>query len=280
VLNDAIESARPAIRIAKHHFRVELPTQPLELVGDSTRLSQVFQNLLDNAAKYTPSGGNIDLLVEEAGHRARVRIRDTGIGIPAELQTRIFELFTRVHPSENIKTSGLGIGLSLAKKLVELHGGQLEVRSEGLDKGSEFIVTLPLVATSHVLPDTNAAATSTQSTTKRVLVVDDNRDAAQSLGMLIEVMGSEVRVAFDGAKALEIAKELDPNIVLLDIGMPGMDGYEVARRLRSSARGGEMTIVALTGWGQKEDKQKAFDAGFDKHFTKPIDMNALAELVG
>jgi len=279
VLNDAIETARPAIEAAEHRFTVNLPTQPLELAGDPTRLSQVFQNILNNAAKYTPPGGAIDLALEREGQHARVRIRDTGIGIPVELQTRIFELFTRAHPSEKMKTSGLGIGLSLAKKLVELHGGQIEVRSEGLGTGSEFVVTLPLAAASHAVEATREAATSGESTAKRVLVVDDNRDAAESLGMLIEVMGSEVRVTFDGAKALEVAKEFAPDIVLLDIGMPGMDGYEVARRLRSSERGSEMTLVALTGWGQKEDKQIAFEAGFDKHFTKPIDPNALTELV-
>jgi CheY-like chemotaxis protein/two-component sensor histidine kinase len=279
VLNDAIEAARPAIEAAGHRLTVRLPRETVELVGDSTRLSQVFQNILNNAAKYTPNHGSVELELERHGKRAHVRIRDSGIGIPVDMQSRIFDLFTRAHPSEGIKTSGLGIGLALAKKLVELHGGEIEVRSEGLGKGSEFAVTLPLVESSSITAPEAQMEMTKQPAKRRVLVVDDNRDAAESLGMLLEVMGSEVTVTFDGAKAIELASTLKPDIVLLDIGMPVMDGYEVARRLRAIDGGAKMLLVALTGWGQKEDKQLALEAGFDKHFTKPIDPNALAELI-
>jgi PAS domain S-box-containing protein len=280
VLSDAIEAARPAMQAAEHHFTAHLPEKDVHVMGDATRLSQVFQNVLNNAAKYTPNKGRIELELQSQGRAACVHIRDSGIGIPLDMQLRVFDLFTRVHPSESIKTSGLGIGLALAKKLVELQGGQIEVRSEGLGKGSEFTITLPIIQTPSLMATAQEGATiGNELQKRRVLVVDDNRDAAESLGMLLEVMGCEVAVGFDGPTALELAKTFQPDLVLLDIGMPGMDGYAVAKQLRASARGNQMLLVALTGWGQKEDKQIAILAGFDKHFTKPIDPNALATLV-
>lgn len=281
VLTDAIEAARPAIEASEHRLTVQLPARNMQLNGDSTRLSQVFQNILNNAAKYTPKGGSIALDVERDGDQARVRIRDSGVGIPVEMQSRIFELFTRAHAGEGIKTSGLGIGLALAKELAELHGGRIEVRSEGVGRGSEFTVTLPLLETRLVVAadEPSASAINTGADKRRVLIVDDNRDAAESLGMLLQVYGCEVAVCFDGNEALEVARDFKPEVVLLDIGMPGMDGYETARHLRASERGSEMLIVALTGWGQKEDKQLAQEAGFDRHFTKPIDPSALADLL-
>jgi PAS domain S-box-containing protein len=280
VLTDAIEAARPAIEAAEHRLTVQLPAHSMQIQGDGTRLSQVFQNLLNNAAKYTPKGGSITLYVEREGVEARVRVRDTGIGIPAALQSRIFELFTRVHPSNAIKTSGLGIGLALAKQLVELHGGRIDVHSEGAGAGSEFVVTLPLLAAAdELLPLPAAAATNAGEIERRVLIVDDNRDAAESLAMLLGLSGCQVALAFDGLAAIATAATFQPDVVLLDIGMPGMDGYETARRLRSTADGSRMLLVALTGWGQQEDKQQAIEAGFDEHFTKPMDSAVLAALL-
>ena len=281
VLTDAIETARPAIEAAQHSLDVHLPAESMQLQGDATRIAQVFHNVLNNAAKYTPRRGNITVSVERVGVEARVRIRDTGIGIPREMQSRIFDLFTRAHPSEEIKISGLGIGLALAKQLVELHGGRIDVHSEGAGAGSEFIVTLPLyVSLASAVPASPASsALNTQARERRLLVVDDNRDAAESLAMLLQLSGCQVKVAFDGATCLQIAETFHPDLVLLDIGMPGMDGYETARRLRASARGAEMLLVALTGWGQKEDKQRAMEAGFDEHFTKPMDPVVLERLL-
>jgi CheY-like chemotaxis protein len=240
----------------------------------------VFQNLLNNAAKYTPKGGTITLYVERAGAEARVSVRDTGIGIPTGMQSRIFELFTRVHPSNAIKTSGLGIGLALAKQLVELHGGRIEVRSDGAGAGSEFVVTLPLIAAAdELVPPPAAAAANADNVERRVLIVDDNRDAAESLALLLGLAGCQVALAFDGMAAIATAATFRPDVVLLDIGMPGMDGYETARHLRATADGSNMLLVALTGWGQEEDKQQAIDAGFDEHFTKPMDSGVLAALM-
>ena len=252
---------------------------PLHLEGDGTRLSQVFQNLLDNAAKYTPSGGTITLRAELRGDRIVVSVRDTGIGISPEAKARVFELFTRVHPSDHIKTSGLGIGLSLARKLIELHMGEIEVRSEGVGTGSEFIVTLPAAAALAAPKQDTASPRVAPGTRRRVMVVDDNRDAAESLGMLLEMENCTVSVAFDGPQALEALPAFHPDIVLLDIGMPGMDGYELARRMRTTPGGTELVLVALTGWGQADDKKRAMDAGFDEHLTKPVDPDLLARVI-
>jgi CheY-like chemotaxis protein len=257
---------------------VELPDAALQLEGDATRLSQVFQNLLDNAAKYTPSGGTITLKVEQAGGEIRISVRDTGIGIAPELHPRVFELFTRVHPTDRIKTSGLGIGLSLARKLIELHLGTIEVRSEGPGLGSEFIVTLPALAPAAAPAGSVADAAPKRAKPEnvhRVLVVDDNSDAAESLGMLLEMENCKVSVAFDGTCALEVMDTFKPDIALLDIGMPGMDGYELARRIRATPRGRNVVLVALTGWGQADDKKRAAEAGFDEHLTKPVDPDLL-----
>jgi PAS domain S-box-containing protein len=281
VLTDAIETIRPAIEAAEHSLTVHLPAENMQVQGDATRLSQVFQNILSNAAKYTQRHGSITLRVEREGVEARVRIRDNGMGIPIEMQSRIFDLFTRVHPTNEIKISGLGIGLALAKQLVELHAGRIEVHSKGAGTGSEFVVTLPLVGSLASAVPTPAVPSSMSlaSGHRRVLVVDDNRDAAESLGMLLRLSGCHVEVAFDGFAALEIVEAFKPEVVLLDIGMPGLDGYETARRLRKSTRGKDMLIVALTGWGQKEDKQRALDAGFDEHLTKPMDPAVLERLL-
>jgi len=281
VIDDALEAAAPAIEAGNHRLVVDVPGASLQLEGDATRLSQVFQNLLDNAAKYTPPGGTITLRAEQRGEQIVVSVRDSGIGIAADAQPRVFELFTRVHPNDRIKTSGLGIGLSLAKKLVELHMGDIEVRSEGFGLGSEFIVTLPaMTAAQAPAPGAEPMVTRIRpDTSRRVLVVDDNRDAAESLGMLLELEQCKVSVAYDGLRALELLETFKPEVALLDIGMPGMDGYELARRIRATQRGRDVLLVALTGWGQADDKKRAAEAGFDEHLTKPVDPELLSRVL-
>jgi PAS domain S-box-containing protein len=283
VLDDALEAAAPAIEAGNHRLQVDTPSEDLRLEGDATRLSQVFQNLLDNAAKYTPSGGTITLTAARVGDQIQVSVRDTGIGIASEMHPRLFELFTRVHPNDRIKTSGLGIGLSLAKKLVELHLGTIEVRSNGAGMGSEFIVTLPsptvAAETAQNAASTGSGPRAKPESMQRVLVVDDNCDAAESLGMLLEMEGFKVSVAYDGVGALAALESFEPDIALLDIGMPGMDGYELARRIRATPRGRNLMLVALTGWGQAEDKKRSADAGFDEHLTKPVDPEMLSRVI-
>jgi len=283
VLDDALEAVAPAIEAGNHRLQVDVPGAALQLEGDPTRLSQVFQNLLDNAAKYTPPGGIITVHAGQVGDHIQVSVRDNGIGISSDMHPRVFELFTRVHPGDRIKTSGLGIGLSLAKKLIELHLGKIEVRSDGPGKGSEFIFSLPALAVATVpTPKATAELLGTRAKVEnrpRVLIVDDNRDAAESLGMLLEMENCEVSVAFDGLQALETLDSFKPDIALLDIGMPGMDGYELARRIRATAWGRTLVLVALTGWGQADDKKRAVDAGFDEHLTKPVDPDLLTRVL-
>jgi DNA-binding response OmpR family regulator len=280
-ITDALEAARPVIDANRHALSVELPPEFLLVNGDATRLSQVFQNLLVNAAKYTPQGGRIALRTECIDDEVRISVLDTGIGIAKELQPRVFDLFTRVHPEERIKTSGLGIGLALAKRLVEMHGGRLELHSKGPGMGSEFVVSLPLCSSttrSAQAVDAVSGPSASQST-KRVLIVDDNKDAAESLAMILQMDGSIVQIAENGSQALKDFVQFAPDVVLLDIGLPDLDGYEVARRMRESARVDRVLLVALTGWGQAEDKRRAIEAGFDEHLTKPVDPEILRVLL-
>jgi CheY-like chemotaxis protein len=272
VLEDALEAVTGSLRARGHRFLAELPDEDIPLDGDATRLSQVFQNLLDNAAKYTPEGGEIRLRALRDGNRAVVSVRDNGIGVPSGMQSRIFDMFTRAHPSDRIKSSGLGIGLALARQLVRLHEGHIEVRSEGNGRGSEFVVTLPVSQSKPMEgPVTERVSTAAKQAKQRILVVDDNRDAAESLAMILGMSGSDVDVALGGPQALEKIATFAPDIVFMDIGMPGMDGYEVAERIRAVPSCDQLVLVALTGWGQAEDRERAMKAGFDQHLTKPVD---------
>ncbi|HVF62127.1 MAG TPA: ATP-binding protein [Thermoanaerobaculia bacterium] len=281
VVRSAVETSRPLIEAAGHQLTVAVPPEPLTLEGDPVRLAQVFANLLNNAAKYTDDGGRICLTVRrEGGDAIAVSVRDTGTGISADMLPRVFELFTQVDRSAGRAQGGLGIGLTLVKSLVEMHGGSVEAHSEGPGRGSEFVVRLPLSAAPRRAgepgPEERPPAILAL---RRVLVVDDNRDAAESLAMLLKLLGSEVHVAYDGPGALEAVTSYRPSVVLLDIGMPGMDGHEVARRIRSQPELQDVALIAITGWGQEEDRRRSHEAGFDSHLIKPVDVGALEGLL-
>jgi CheY-like chemotaxis protein len=278
IVDRAVETARPLIEQRRHELSVSAPPEPVWLHGDAARLEQVVVNLLTNAAKYTDEGGHIRLAVEPEGDRAVLRVRDTGVGIPPELLPRIFELFTQAERSLDRAEGGLGIGLSLVQRLVELHGGTVEATSvQG--EGSEFIVRLPMASPP---PTPSPSPTETAPPTGRscrVLVVDDNVDSAESLAMLLTMFGHNVRTAHDGEAALETAIDWRPEVVLLDIGLPGLDGYEVAKRMRRLPALGDVVLVALTGYGQDADRQRSREAGFDRHLVKPVEPATVQRIV-
>ncbi len=281
VVQQAVETSRPAIEAGHHELSVELPDRPILVDADVTRLAQVIANLLNNAAKYTPGGGRIRLLAEQSGDRVTVKVLDNGVGIPAPMLPRIFEMFTQVDRSLERSQGGLGIGLSLVKGLVERHGGSVEARSDGHGLGSEFEVTLPAAGPPEDARKTEGETTpeGSPSTRRRILVVDDNRDAATSLAMLLNILGNETRTAHDGLEALEAASAFRPDVILLDIGMPRMNGYDTARRIREEPWGRSMVLVALTGWGQEDDRRRSSEAGFDLHLTKPVEPAALEKML-
>jgi CheY-like chemotaxis protein len=278
VVRNALETSDPLIKAARHRLKVRLPEDVLWVDGDPVRLAQILSNLLNNAAKYTDPGGAISLLATSDAGEVVVSVRDTGTGITPELLPRIFEMFSRGEHPAGRGDAGLGIGLALARRLAEMHGGTITAHSEGKGKGSEFVVRLPRAGE----PRSAAAGTDSAQTTvprTRILVVDDNRDAADSLGMLLQCLGADVRIAHDGLEALNAVESYQPAVVLLDIGMPGMDGYEVARRIRNGFPERRTALVALTGWGQEEDRRRARDAGFDHHLIKPAAMETLQALL-
>jgi signal transduction histidine kinase/DNA-binding response OmpR family regulator len=277
----AVESSRPLIELRKHEFTLSLPAEPLHAKADPARLSQIISNLLNNAAKYTEEGGRIWLTVEREDGEAVMRVRDTGAGIPTNMLPRIFEPFTQVDQSLDRSQGGLGIGLTLVRRLVEMHGGRVEALSQGVGHGSEFVVRLPAwaEAQSSFPIRSNNAPTPKAGAGSSILVVDDNVDAANSLAMVLRLEGHEVRTARDGPTALAASQASAPDVVLLDIGLPGMDGYEVARRLRCHPDGHQMLMVAVTGYGRDEDRARSEEAGFDHHLVKPIDFDALRPLL-
>lgn len=279
VVRSAIDSTHPLIQECGHELSVTLPSQPVYLEADPTRLAQIISNLLTNAAKYTDCGGRIWLTVERRAAQVALTVRDTGIGIPAEMLDRIFDMFMQVDQSLEKSQSGLGVGLTLVKRLVEMHGGSVQVRSEGAGRGSEFSVFLPAPAgeVADQLPVDDVD--DRQAGEHRILVVDDSRAALMMLEIMLTKMGHEIRTACNGLEALEVAAAFRPEIVVMDVGMPKLNGYDTARRLRAHAWGEDMFLVALTGWGQDEDRQRARDAGFDRHFVKPVDPMALRKLL-
>jgi PAS domain S-box-containing protein len=275
----ALEGSRPLIERGQHLLTVRIPPEPLWLDADLARLAQVLSNLLNNAAKYTRPGGHVWLTAERRNDQAVVRVRDNGMGIPPPMLRKIFDMFTQVGGTTDHSQGGLGIGLTLVKRLVELHGGRVEARSEGANKGSEFVVKLPLSREQGTgEPALQHAAAATCGEPRRILVVDDNRDAAESLSMLLHVRGHDVRVAYDGLEAVGAAIAFQPDVVLLDIGLPKLYGYDAARRIRD-ARGDKVLLIAVTGWGQDEDRRRSKAAGFDHHLTKPVDPEAISRLI-
>jgi PAS domain S-box-containing protein len=280
VLNSAIETARPLIEAAEHTLTVSLPPEPITIDGDLTRLSQVFSNLLANSAKYTEAGGHIFLQAVRGPDHVVVSVRDTGIGIPAEHVGRVFDMFSQVDRSIERSSGGLGIGLALVDGLVKMHGGMVSARSPGPGQGSTFSVTLPIIGPDapHVNPGLVDHLPSAQAK-HRILVVDDHIDAATSMAMMLEFLGSEVRTAHDGFQAIEEAEKYRPDVVLMDVGMPRLNGYEATRRIRAQAWGRDLLIVALTGWGQEDDKARSREAGCDGHLTKPVSLTDLESLL-
>jgi len=281
VVSSAVETARPVLEAAGHELTVSLPPEPVHLDADLTRLAQVFGNLLHNSSKYTERGGHIWLTATLDGELLVVAVRDDGIGIPAAAFPSIFEMFSQVDRSTERSRGGLGIGLALVKGLVEIHGGSVEAASPGPGRGSTFTVRLPVLKSeAEPAPEVPAAAWQDASgSNRRILVVDDNRDAAATMATMLQILGNEVRTAKDGLEAMEVAEGFRPQVVLMDIGLPKLDGYEVTRRIREQAWGRDTAVIALTGWGQEADRSKSREAGCDGHLVKPIDLPSLEKLL-
>ena len=271
IVTDAIEASRPLIESQNHQLTVTLPAEPVYLDADLTRLAQVLQNLLNNAARYTPPGGKIALHAEFDGQQVVIRVTDTGIGIPRDMLSHVFDLFTQVDRSIERSTGGLGIGLTLVQRLVELHGGNVEARSNGLNQGSEFIVCLPAFV--HASESASAVGhdEAVPSARLRILVVDDNVDAADTLAEMLRASGHDVHTEYDGTAAIRALQSHRADVVLLDIGLPKLNGYDAAREIRAIDPQKPVVLVAVTGWGQDEDRRRSRLAGFDHHLVKPVD---------
>jgi PAS domain S-box-containing protein len=280
-VSSAVEIARPALEAAGQELTVALPLEPVHLDADLTRLAQVFGNLLNNSAKYTERGGHIELTAARDGGQVAVAVRDDGIGIPAAALPNIFDLFSQVDRSIERSTGGLGIGLALVKGLVEMHGGTVEAASPGQGKGSTFTVRLPALENrAELSPAAPAEAWPDSSrSNRRILVVDDSRDSAASMATMLQLLGNEVRTAHDGLEAVRIAEQFRPQVVLMDIGMPKLNGYEATRRIREQPWGRDMAVIALTGWGQEVDRARSKEAGCDGHLVKPIGLPDLERLL-
>jgi signal transduction histidine kinase/ActR/RegA family two-component response regulator len=286
VVQSAVETSRPLIEAASHTLTVSLPQEPILLDADAVRLAQAFSNLLNNAAKYTDRGGHISLTAESTGNgtpgEAVVRVRDTGVGIPADKLPHIFEMFVQADRSERAQ-GGLGIGLTLARRLIQLHGGTLSASSAGPGAGSEFTVRLPVVlvpaSPSSGARGTGAGAVRARAR-RRILVADDNRDSAEMLATSLELQGHDVATAHDGEHAVALVETFQPDVAFLDLGMPKVDGYSAARRIREEPWGRSVLLVAVTGWGQDDDKRRSRQAGFDAHLVKPVDLAEIETLLG
>jgi PAS domain S-box-containing protein len=285
IVEQAVEAARPHLTARHHQLAIDVAPEPLPIWGDGARLIQIISNLLNNAARFTADGGHIALAVRREGARIVLSVKDDGVGIPPDMRERVFDMFTQIEWPAERKGEGLGIGLALVKRLVEMHDGDIEARSDGPGRGSELRVRLPIAANDRTLQATGdalaggARAAADGSRPERILVVDDNVDAAESLSRLLRLQAHEVRVAYDGVAALAAARDMNPDIVLLDIGLPKMDGLEVAKSLRARGDGPRPLLVAMTGFGQAEDRARTAAAGFDHHLTKPVDPKVLHSLM-
>jgi PAS domain S-box-containing protein len=279
IVQSAVDATYSLIEESGHQLIVTLPSQSISLEADPARLAQIFSNLLTNAARYTIDQGSIWLTAERQGSDVVVMVKDTGIGIPTDMLELIFEMFSQVDRSLERSQGGLGIGLTLVKKLVEMHGGVVKAYSAGPNQGSEFIVRLPLTTDKQIQEPQPMNGEKVTSSKLRILVVDDNRDSAEMLSMVLKALGNETCTAHDGLEAIDMAAEYRPDIVFMDIGMPKLNGYEAARRIREQPWGKRMVLVALTGWGQEEDKQRTKEAGFDHHLVKPVEPDILRRLL-
>ena len=277
IVRAAIETSRPVLDNLRHEVRVQVEPEQISVAGDPVRLTQVFANLLNNAAKYTNHGGLITVTVSREGRQAVVSVKDNGIGIAPNLLSQVFDMFMQVDRSTRRSQGGLGIGLTLVRSLVTMHGGTVEARSDGPGLGSEFIVRLPMLK-EKALP-LEAGRRVPPLPPRRILIVDDSRDGGESLATLLRVLGADVALAHSGRSALERVTTFRPHVVLLDIGMPGMDGYEVARRIRANPANRGISLIALTGWGQDEDRQRSTAAGFNHHLVKPANIEQLRQLL-
>ncbi|MGH9323720.1 MAG: hybrid sensor histidine kinase/response regulator, partial [Vicinamibacteria bacterium] len=278
IFQSALETAKPLIQAGRHELSTSLPPEPFTLRADPVRLTQVLANLLNNAAKYTSERGAIHLSARRVGGDVEISVRDNGAGIGPEALPRIFDLFTQADYSLGRTQGGLGIGLSLVRSLVEMHGGGVEARSEGPGRGSEFLVRLPVDNT--IEAGTNGARASEETSLRgSFLVVDDNHDSADMIALLLSSLGAKVRVVYDGRSALEAIRGQRPEVALVDLGMPGLDGLEVARRIREETELRDVVLVAMTGWGQEEDRRRSREAGFDHHLVKPVTVEALQGLL-
>ena len=283
MVDAAVETSVPVIQAGGQQFTVALPPEPIHVDADLTRLSQVISNILNNAAKFTPVDGRIDLTAEhrpslEANAPGEVilRIRDTGVGIARDKLATVFDMFGQLETTLQRTQGGLGIGLALARTLTEMHGGSIAAESEGVGHGSTFVVTLPTIPAPAPLSGGDAHESSPRPTRKlRILVTDDMIDNAESIRLLLELEGHDVAIASDGRECLRQVAAFEPDVVLLDVGLPDIDGYEVVRRIRDQRRGGPVAIAALTGWGSEDDRKQSAKAGFDRHFTKPVAMEEL-----
>lgn len=301
VIQTAVESSRPLIESAGHEFLISLPRETIYLDADVTRLSQVFTNLLGNAAKYTPPRGRIELTVRQRQDMVVATVKDNGIGIPPRMITKVFDMFRQVQGTTERPQSGLGIGLTITRRLVEMHGGTIEASSAGEGQGSTFTVRVPVAqnppqyeeepdasprgaapeispAPPHAEPAPHSLATGTRRKL-RVLAVDDNEDSALSMAMVLKIMGHDVRTAFDGVAALQVAEEFRPEVILMDIGMPKLNGYDTCHLLREQPWAADILMVALTGWGQEEDRRRSFEAGFNRHLVKPVEPDEVKKLL-
>lgn len=279
IVNSAIETSRPLIEQMGHRLSVQMPSEPILIEADTTRMSQVFSNLLNNAAKYSEREGRIQILVGLDDGEVEVHIRDSGIGIAADQLQRIFEMFTQVDQSLERSQGGLGIGLTLVRRLVDMHGGTVQAESSGLGSGAEFIVRLPYIRRDTGEHSYREADNVPANTALRILIVDDNRDGAESLALILRILGNETRVAYDGENGVKLAEVYQPDVILFDIGLPKMNGYEACRVIREQAWGQRPTMIAVTGWGQAEDRLRSKDAGFDHHLVKPVDTRVLMQLL-
>lgn len=278
-IRNAVDTSRPQLDSGKHQLTLHLPVESPIVDGDMVRLTQIFANLLNNAAKYTPDGGHISIGVRQDDNHVEVSVRDTGMGIPAEMLSHVFDMFTQINRHLKRAQGGLGIGLTLVKRLVELHEGSVGVTSAGEGQGTEFTVRLPLL--DQAIDQDAQSPSEGESSAKehRILLIDDNKDALSCLRMLIKIHGNPVATATSGEEGIDQIASFKPTIIFLDLGMPGMDGFETARRIRQLPEGKNVMLVALTGWGQEEDRQRTKQAGFDHHIVKPVSSQILRELL-